>query len=256
MKTSDSTTPLYRHLMSHRSLIAILSLLAASILCLGSTTPDRAESANGRIEPVVKTMQGWTVHVDPALLEGPHQEVGGRALSMLDNHLERIAILVRGEQLTALRKLEIWIEHQHPTLDNMQYHPSVHWLRQHQLDERLAKKVHIPVAKHLLSRSQMLKHPAVILHELAHSYHDQVLGFDDERVFRCFKQAVKQKNYERVLAHTGRTVRHYALSNHKEYFAEGTEAFLYRNDFFPFVRAEMAQHDPKLHELLLEIWGR
>ena len=27
----------------------------------------------------------------------------------------------------------------------------------------------------------MLKHPAVILHELAHSYHDQVLGFDEPR---------------------------------------------------------------------------
>ena len=38
-------------------------------------------------------------------------------------------------------------------------------------------------------------------------------------------------------------------------FAEGTEAFLYRNDFFPFVRAELARHDPKLHELLAKIWG-
>ena len=50
-------------------------------------------------------------------------------------------------------------------------------------------------------------------------------------------------------------VRHYALTNHKEYFAEGTEAYFYRNDFYPFVRAELKEHDPELHELLVEIWG-
>jgi dipeptidyl-peptidase-4 len=53
----------------------------------------------------------------------------------------------------------------------------------------------------------------------------------------------------------GKTVRHYALTDHKEYFAEGTEAFFNRNDFYPFVRAELEKHDPTLHNLLLEIWG-
>lgn len=40
-----------------------------------------------------------------------------------------------------------------------------------------------------------------------------------------------------------------------EYFAEGTEAYFYRNDFYPFVRAELKEHDPVLHDLLEEIWG-
>ena len=70
------------------------------------------------------------------------------------------------------------------------------------------------------------------------------------------KNAKGKKSYERVLAHTGRQVRHYALTNEMEYFAEGTEAFLYRNDFYPFVRAEMKESDPGLHDLLEEIWGR
>ena len=45
------------------------------------------------------------------------------------------------------------------------------------------------------------------------------------------------------------------LANHLEYFAEGTEAYFYRNDFYPFVRAELEQYDPMLHELLEDIWG-
>jgi len=40
-----------------------------------------------------------------------------------------------------------------------------------------------------------------------------------------------------------------------EYFAEGTEAYFYRNDFYPFCRAELKEHDPILHDLLVEIWG-
>ena len=212
-------------------------------------------AAERPFDPVVREIHGWTVHVDPALLEGEHGAEGARALSMLANHLERISLLVVGQQLTDLRKLEIWIEREHPSLSNMQYHPSAGWLRRHELDERLAKKVHIPRARNLLSREQLLKHPAVVLHELAHAYHDQVLGFQDARIVEAYEQARADGAYEEVLSHRGRTVRHYGLNDHKEYFAEGTEAYFYRNDFFPFVRAELEEFDPRLHAVLAAVWG-
>ncbi len=101
------------------------------------------------------------------MLEGEHSQVWAAALKMLANHLQRIAILMPEEQLTKMRKLEIWIEHHHRTLGSMQYHPNIGWLKSHGHDPRLAKKVHIPRAKSLLSRHQMIKHPAVVLHELA-----------------------------------------------------------------------------------------
>ena len=53
----------------------------------------------------------------------------------------------------------------------------------------------------------------------------------------------------------GKKVRAYAAENHMEYFAEGTETYFYRNDFYPFVRAELKSHDPVIHDLLVEIWG-
>jgi len=208
-----------------------------------------------RMEPVVQKIEGWTVHIDPQLLEGEHSEQGGQALKMLANHLQRIAILVPEDRLAKMRKLEIWIEHQHPELRAMQYHPNVHWLTDHGYDPRLAKKVHITRAAELLSRHQMVKHPAVILHELAHAYHDQILGFDEPRIKEAYRKAMKKGIYDKVLLYTGRQVRHYAATDHKEYFAEGTEAYFYRNDFYPFVRAELKEHDPALHELLVEIWG-
>ena len=72
----------------------------------------------------------------------------------------------------------------------------------------------------------------------------------------AYEQAKQSGTYENVLLYTGQKVRHYALTDHKEYFAEGTEAYFYRNDFYPFVRAELNEHDPALHALLQEIWGR
>ena len=62
-------------------------------------------------------------------------------------------------------------------------------------------------------------------------------------------------DYEEVLHINGREVRHYALTNHKEYFAEATEAYFGTNDFFPFVRGELRRHDPDMHALLAELWG-
>jgi len=206
-------------------------------------------------DPVVRTIEGWTVHVDPALIDGEHREVGTRALAMLRDHLRRIAVLVTGDQLQMLQQAEIWIEHRHPELAAMQYHPSVEWLKQHGHDPRLAKKVHITRAEALLSRQQLVKHPWVILHELAHAYHDQHLGFDEPRIKQAYRAAKDDGIYDNVLLYTGDRVRHYGLTDHKEYFAEGTEAYFARNDFYPFVRAELKKHDPRLHDLLEEIWG-
>lgn len=209
-----------------------------------------------RFDPVVRKMEGWTVHVDPALLEGEHAEEGAKALRMLGDHLNRITLLMDAERLEQLRGLEIWIEHHHPTLGAMQYHPSRDWLVGNGHDPRLEKKVHIPRADALISRGQLLKHPAVVLHELAHAYHDQVLDFGHKGIKQAWDEAMEAGKYDKVLLFNGRFVKHYATTNHKEYFAESTEAYFYRNDFYPFVRAELKEHDPTMHALLETIWGK
>ena len=209
-----------------------------------------------RFDPVEKQIEGWTVYIDPVMLKGKQADAGSRALDMLANHLQRIAIFMPDDKLKTMQTLEIWIEHHHPTLGNMQYHPGARWLSDHGHDPRLYKKVHIPRAAALLSRQQILKHPAVILHELAHSYHDQVLGFDHPRIKDAYDRAMAAGKYKEVLLYTGQTVKHYGTTNEKEFFAEGTEAYFYRNDFYPFVAAELEIYDPFLFEVLKEIWGK
>lgn len=240
----------------------ILILLVCGTLSLtsgakkiGSRSKSIEEARSHRFEPIVKTIEGWIVHVDPQLMEGEHRKSGAHALKMLANHLQRIAILVPQEQLTKLRTIEFWIEYAHPQLNGKHYHPNLKWLTDRGHDPRLAKKVHITHANELVSRQQMLKHPAVVLHELAHGYHDQYLSFNNSRIIDAYDKAMAAGIYEKVLLYNGKQVRHYGASDHKEYFAEGTESFFYRNDFYPFVGAELERHDPALYSLLAEIWG-
>ena len=48
--------------------------------------PDTKEEApkKAHFDPVIKDIEGWTVHVDPQMLEGEHSKVGARALTMLE----------------------------------------------------------------------------------------------------------------------------------------------------------------------------
>ena len=231
-------------------------LLAGLFAAVAETDKSAPPEKVGWVETVKLDLQGWTVHADSRLVNGEYKELGARCLSMLSNHLERLTILMPQKQLAELRKMEIFIEHSHPELGSMQDHPDHDWLQERGYDPRLAKKVHIPKAAELISRNQMLKHPAVILHELAHAYHDQVLGFEEPTIVKAYDDAMKKGIYQKSLLYTGETVKHYATTDHKEYFAESTEAYLYHNDFYPFVRAELHQHDPAAYALMEKTWGR
>ncbi len=161
---------------------------------------------------------------------------------------------VAGDRREQLQKLPIWLEYQ-GKLTSMQYHPDRGWLLANKHDPRLVKHVHIPRAKHLYEAHTWAKHPYVVLHELAHAFHDQVLSFDHPEVIAAYDNAKEKKLYEEVLLYTGKKVKHYGLTNHKEFFAESTEAYFGVNDFYPFVRAELNAHDPTMFALLEKIWG-
>ena len=238
-----------------KAMIIPMSLLIHCCATIAGGQPT-ATGAKKFFDPVEQEIEGWPVLVDPQLLEGEHQALGQRALKALANHLQRVTYIVPEDRLEELKKLSIWIELEHAELKSMQYHPSPRWLKRRQYDPRLTKKVHIPRAKALVAPHMWAKHPYVVLHELAHSYHDQVLGFDEPRIMEAYERAKTSGSYDRVVQFNGKMVKHYGMNDHKEYFAEATEAYFGVNDFYPFVRAELQQHDPTMFTLLEEIWGK
>lgn len=236
--------------------LALLTLLGLLTFFAPRVEAQSREASPPRFfDPVVQTVEGWTVHIDPALL-GQEQSADDRfALEMLENHLQRIRILVEGDALVALQQVPIWIEQLHPQTQRMCYHPSAGWLRRNDYDPRLARSVHVPRAESLISRQSLLQQPAVVLHELAHGYHDRLPEAINKQIEAAFEAAKASGRYDQAMNHWGDTVRPYAMTNAREYFAESTEAFFYRNDFYPFVRGELREHDPVMFELLKKIWA-
>jgi len=230
-----------------------LTITASALCCCFGFSP--AAPGADFYNPVMQQIEGWTVAVDPQILAEENRGAGQEALQALANHLQRVRYIVPESRLRQLQKHRVWIDWNHK-LGNLQYHPSRQWLIANGHDPRLAKHVHIPRARQLLEPSQWAKHPYAVLHELAHAYHDQVLGFDHSEIVDAFGQMKSAGAYRRVLLHTGRHGEHYGLTNHKEYFAESTEAYFGVNDFYPFVRAELQLHDPAMFDLMEKIWGK
>ena len=203
---------------------------------------------------VNRTVEGWTVRVEKKLL-AEEPKLATEALSLLEMQLRDLVWVLPAGRIEQLRTVKIVLDLDRPGIKGMQYHPGLGWLKRggHALD--LHKVVHIPQARSYVSLKRSNVQPWVLLHEMAHAWHDQIITFDDPDVLNAFKAAVKARNYEEVLHMNGKMRRHYALTDHKEYFAEGTEAFVGTNDFFPFVKPELKAHDPLLFELLDKIWG-
>jgi hypothetical protein len=227
-------------------------------LTTGAVAADAKERAEVplRYDPIEQYAQeridGWTVLVNKLLSRPEHLSLRAETLELLRDHLYRIRRVVPARPLARLRQVHIWVELAHPRHPCMCYHTSADWLREHGMNPAKAGAVELSNCKNFLSWTH--QQPWMVLHELAHAYHDRVLGFDHAEVRACYDQAVASGVYRKVRHIDGRKVRHYALTNDREYFAEATEAFFGTNDYYPFVRAELKEVDPRMYELLEKVW--
>lgn len=201
----------------------------------------------------VQNIEGWTVYVNRVLLN-QEKEVGDKILRLLQVKLYDINRVVPSPAIEELHKVPIWVEFKHKRFRCACYHPSRKWLSEHGVNPEKARSVEIANAATFLKWTH--EQPSMVLHELTHAYHHCVVGHDNPDILAAYKRAVESKSYEAVLRYNGRMERAYALNNAKEYFAELTEAYFGQNDFYPFVRAEVKQHDPQMYEVLEKVWGK
>lgn len=232
-----------------------LPLLLALVCSCAAPTVRHAYIADPVDSHEVQDLQGWSIHVDKALLAGEGKATGDKALELLAARLLEVKTVVPAARHAQLTAVPIWIDLAHP-LKTMQYHPGAAWLEDHGHDVRMEKAVHIPNANGFLDLAETNHQPWVVLHELAHAFHDRELSFEHKDVRAAYDTAVKTGDYEEVLHINGSTVRHYALTDHKEYFAESTEAYFATNDFHPFVRAELRLFDARMFGVLEQVWGK
>jgi hypothetical protein len=226
------------------------TVLVSCLVGLGvagcAVTPDPAEVYRK------ESIQGFAVLFNPQVLGR------GRAAEDVRTELERqlkhASEVMPEPALAALRKVRIWVEWNKRQNAASEFHPSAAWLEKNGYNPEKAGDVEIANSVNFVDWSRAGQ-PCIVLHELAHAYHFHVLGIRHAGIAAAYRQALESRSYEAVEFVHGGKRRAYALVNEREYFAEISEAYFCRNDFYPFTREELQKHDPRGYLLLQELWG-
>ena len=248
-----------------------LSLLRLALVCLlGMQTSSTAVRAadpdptprSAAIPRETRDISGWQVHIHRKLLDTEAEDTA-RALAGLKKMLDEIVRELPAPAVAEMKKVPLYFSTAYrPGRSGAEFHPDAGWLGANGRDPMMARGVEFSGVHDF--EAEMRRMPNFALHELAHAYHHRVLadGFDNAEVKAAYDRAKAGGGYERVERSFGEGngrantfERAYALTSPMEYFAETTEAYFTRNDFFPFTRAELKKHDPGMFKLLETLWG-
>jgi hypothetical protein len=197
--------------------------------------------------------QEFTVLVNPVILA--HEKDAEDVLREMKSQLVNIVAVIPPDRLAELRKVPIWMEWDEDPKGLGEYHWGDQWLRENGRNPEKARAVEITNARNFVAWSRD-EQPWSLLHELAHGYHARVLGVDHPGIRNAYENAMRTGLYDRVKrVHHVDEKEAYAKQNEREYFAEMSEAYFGKNDFFPFNRAELKQHDPVGFQLMEKVWG-
>ena len=193
-----------------------------------------------------KDVEGWKIHVHKVLLKDERQ-LGADVLKEIETQLYRVRRVIPAEPLKKLQEIPIWIHMVKIGSDVRsplaEYHWSADWLRDHGRNPDMVRSIEIGDMRSFLGHTR--HKPFLMLHELAHGYHERILTSDEDKEIRAiYDRAMKKDLYKNVLQYHGKTGKAYAATVYKEYFAEVVVAFYGTCRNYPFVRAELKQYDP------------
>ena len=240
-----------------RLLLILIALLLSSPGWLIAEDSQKGDSA---IERETHNVSGWTVHISKELLKN-EPKATKQALDLLRKQLAEIIRVVPQPAVAELKKVPLYFSPAYTDKNGgAEFHPGAEWLKENGRDPVMVKSVEF---SNILNFEQETRRmPNFTLHELAHAYHNLVLkeGFGNPQISEAFLRARESGKYDNVerwhgVKNKNTFERAYAMSNPMEYFAESTEAYFTRNDFFPFTSSELKSHDPEMFELLTELWG-
>jgi hypothetical protein len=219
----------------------------------------RDKTANGDGLRESRIIEGWTVHIRRELL-ADQGAATAKALELLQVQLKEIIRVVPQAAVAELQKVPLYFSPEYSGISpRAEFHPGADWLSSNGRDPVMAKGVEFTNVR--VFEAETRRMPNFALHELAHAYHDRVLpeSLENPLIKAAYEQAKASGKYEHVERQNSEGKksidRAYALTNPAEYFAETTEAFFVRNDFFPYNNEELKKHDPEMYQLLGKLWG-
>jgi hypothetical protein len=203
---------------------------------------------------------GFQVMFSPALLRDEVSSV--RVRQIMRDRLSDVTRLVPPTALQHLRHVRLWLNLD-PSGFSGAFYASAPSNRH---DERVRgygefhgamyQGAVFPNIVQMIERTDDLKAPLVVLHELAHGYHHQVLGPANVEIKQTY-EAAKAKGLYRNVSSRNRAIAPvgYAMSNEWEYFAVLSQTYFGKNDQAPFDADELKTYDPDGFRLMERAWN-
>jgi S1-C subfamily serine protease len=235
----------------------------------GTAATTSARPASSTLLPIVRPeqtpgykpmlMHGFTVIVSHETLRHNDEPTWeSKPLDLLEADLKAISKIMPPPALNMLRHVLIWVEWNEKveatngrTGKAVAFYAGGHQMQlwkegRHPLQ---ARSVIINDMKALTERRQTDKnlHNYVLLHEMSHAVHDQLLGADNPNIKAVYKQALERKLLDPSA---------YAATNVQEFFAEMTCAYFDQLPYHPRTRADLKKHDPVTFKLMEATWGK
>ena len=225
-------------------------MIAGSVWANQKQTQDK--SYNHLFE--ILNIEGWTVYINKKDL-AEHPEEMTIALEHFQWQLYQIRLNTPPAAVTIMQeKIPLWFEYD--TID-IAYHRRG-WLIENGYKPP-AVEINAGFCRAKTFLNVALHQPWVVLHELAHGYDFLYLrlkeGQANDLIKNVYDKAIESGKYDNVLCRHASRTKAYGLNNPAEFWAENSEAYLGINDFYPFVRAELKDHDPDTYAALEKLWG-
>jgi hypothetical protein len=217
----------------------------------------------------MQTIVGFQVLFSPALLRD--EASSGRARQFMHDHLDAVARFVPPAALQRLRHVRLWLDldasgnsralafYKSPPsvfTASPSDRPGEHNFGYDGFHRAMFLGVVFPNIVDAMAISGVSRAPMIVLHELAHAYHHQVLGTWNPDIKQAYEAARAKGLYRNVsfwndsIAPVG-----YAMSNEREYFAGLTEAYFGHNAQNPVDAGELKSRDPDGFRLVERAWN-
>lgn len=206
----------------------------------------------------IHKIQGFNVIINNEVLSQDVARFQRKPLEVLDMELSTIVTLLPADAVNVLRNLLIWVEWDEKvvmsngragTAEAVYY--GGHQLQLLKDGKHPLKAKSVTVLSMLaLTREHQPGHDSgrcVLLHEMAHAVHNELLGRNAEPIRAAYAQALQRNLYEKHL---------YAATNEQEFFAELTCAYFDQLHYYPKNRSDLEKHDPITFRLMQEVWGK
>ena len=185
-------------------------------------------------------------------------EYFNQALDQLKTKIDRIASLLPSNIYSEIQNFKIVLDDRSSLYPNdaawANASSSSGWLINNDFSDFFTATTYIINYKNWVDWE--ITQPDMLLHEIAHIYHHQILGIDNQNILDTYENALLIDEYYSVPRIgwdgelTSEEWEHFCLTNHGEYFAELVEAYFGLNDWYPNTRDELIIVDPQGHELI------